>query len=192
MLEYSLHFYNNYTLLFYIWVILAVIIEWPITILILSILATRINLSFFYVYAFAFFWEFLWDILHYLVWRFLKKNIVKDKEFELFEKIEKKLINHSLFDKLIVIKYTPPITSIWLLYLGFQKTNFKKFLINITVFSTFNSLIITLIWYYFWAYFADKNELKYIIIWIMFGFLLLYLLIKIISYYFVKHILNGK
>lgn len=192
MLEYSLLFYNNYTFLFYIWIILAVIIEWPITILILSILATKINLSFFYVYAFAFFWEFLWDILHYFVWRFFKKNIVKDKEFKIFEKIEKKLVNHSLFDKLIVIKYTPPITSIWLLYLGFQKTNFKEFLINITIFSTFNSLIVTLIWYYFWAYFANKNELKYIIIWIMFGFLLLYLLIRVISYYFVKNILNGK
>ncbi len=192
MLEYALHFYNTYTSIFYIILFFAVIFEWPITILTLSIIAPTINISILSVYIFAFIWELLWDTFHYVVWRFYKKNFTKDKKFELFEKIESKIRDESIFEKLLVIKYTPPITSIWLFYLWFQRTNFKKFLLSITIFWLLNSLIITLIWYNFWVYFANQERLEYIVAWVMFWFLLLYLLIRLIRTYFIKNILNGK
>lgn len=191
MLDYTLNFYNNYSIIFYILLVIAVILEWPITIFTISLLATRFGFPFVFVLFFAFIWEFLWDLLHYFIWRLFKKNIFKDKKFILFEKIEKKLENHSLFDKVAVIKYTPPITSIWFLYLGFQKINIKSFIKNILILAILNSLIITLLWYNFWKLFINKDDFKYIIFWLMFSFLILYFFLKIISFYFVKNILKN-
>lgn len=192
MLDYALHFYNNYTVIFYILLIITVILEWPITILTLSLLSTTFWFSFIFVYIFAIIWELFWDILHYILWRFFKQNIFKNKNFEILERTEEKLKNHSLFDKLIVIKYTPPITSIWLIYLWYNKVDFKKFLKNIVIFSFLNWFLITFIWFYFWKYFVNKDDFKYLIIWLLFSFLLLYFLIKIISSYFIKKVLNDK
>lgn len=192
MLDYALNFYNNYTVIFYILLIITVILEWPITILTLSLLSTTFWFSFIFVYIFAIIWELFWDILHYILWRFFKQNIFKNKNFKLLEKTEEKLKNHSIFDKLIVIKYTPPITSIWLIYLWYQKVDFKSFLKNIVIFSIINWFLITFIWFYFWKYFVNKEDFKYLIIWLLFSFLLLYFLIKIVSSYFIKKVLNDK
>lgn len=192
MLDYALNFYNSYTIIFYILLIIAVILEWPITILILCLLAPKFWFSFIFILIFAFLWEFLWDLMHYFIWRFFKKNIFKDKNFVFFEKIEKKLEKHSLFDKLVVIKYTPPITSIWLIYMWFQKIDIKKFIKNIFIFSVLNSILIVFIWFNFWKYFVNSNDFKYLIIWILISFLLVYLLLKLITSYFIKNILDEK
>jgi membrane protein DedA with SNARE-associated domain len=192
MLDYALNFYNNYTTIFYILLVVSVIIEGPITILTLSFLAPKFWFSFILIYFFSFIWEFTWDLIHYFIWRYFKKNIFKDKNFKLLEKIENKLKYHSLFDKLIVIKYTPPITSIGLIYLWFQKVKLKRFIQNVVVFSLFNWILITFIWYYFWILFVNNSDLKYIIIWFMLSFLIIYFLSKIIASYFVKKILNEK
>lgn len=192
MLDYALNFYNNYTVIFYILLIITVILEWPITILTLSLLSTSLWFSFIFVYIFAIIWELFWDILHYILWRFFKQNTFREKNFKLLEKIEEKLKNHSLLDKLIVIKYTPPITSIWLIYLWYHKVKFKDFLKNIIIFSLINWFIITFIWFYFWKYFINKDEFNYLIMWLLFSFLLLYFLIKIVGSYIVKKILNDK
>lgn len=192
MLDYALQFYNNYTIIFYILLIIAVILEWPITILTLSLISPKFWFSFSLIYIFSILWEFFWDLLHYFLWRFFKTNIFKNKNYILFEKIEKKLEKHSLFDKLVVIKYSPPITSIWLLYMWFQKISIKKFILNVILFSLLNWLIITFIWFYFWQYFLNESDFKYLIMWILFCFLFVFLIIKLISYYLVKNILNGK
>lgn len=192
MLEYALAFYNNFTIIFYILLIIAVIFEWPIVILTLSLLAPKFWFSFFFIYFISIVWEIFWDLLHYFVGRFFKKNIFKDKKFLLFEKIEKKLEKHSLFDKLLVIKYTPPITSFWLIYMWFQKINAKKFINTVIIFSLFNWLIITSIWYHFWKYFISTDDLKFLIFWLLFSFLIVYFVIKIISSYLIKNILNEK
>jgi len=188
MFEYAILFYNNHELLFYLFLIIAVIIEWPITILALSLVAVNLWISFLVVFIFSFIWEFIWDILHYIIWRFFKTNIFKNKKFSLLEKIEKKLEKHSLFDKLIVIKYTPPITSIWLLYMWYNKINLLKFIKNISVFAIINWLIITSIWYNFWYFFKDKVDMNYLIITLFLSFLIFYFLVKYITKYIIKKI----
>lgn len=192
MLDYALSFYNNYTVIFYILLVITVILEGPITILTLSLLAPKFWFSFLIIYSFWFIWEFFWDLAHYAVWRFFKKSFSKDKNYSVFEKVESKLINHSLFDKIVVIKYFPPVTSIWLIYLWFIKTNIYKFIKNILVFSILNSLIITRVWFNFWILIKDKQSFEYIIIWIMLCLLFLYIIFKFISSYIVKKYLNGK
>lgn len=190
MLDYALHFYNNYTIIFYILLLVWVILEWPIIILTLSLLAPKFWFTFAFICVFSFLWEFWWDFLHYMIWRFFKKNVFRDKKFNIFEKIEKKLENHSLMDKLIVIKYTPPITSIGLIYLGFQKTNFKSFMNNWAILALFNAILITSIWYNFGSLIKDKNDFEYLLMGLMFSFLLFYMLVKVITSYFIKKILN--
>lgn len=192
MLDYALQFYQNYIIIFYILLIIWVILEWPIIILTLSLLAPKFGLTFLFICLFSFIWEFIWDILHYIIWRFFKKNILKEKNFSLFKKFEKKLEHHSLMDKLIVIKYTPPITSIWLIYLWFQKTHFKKFLKNGAILAIFNAILITSIWYNFWKYFVIQDDFKYLIIWLMLCFLILYMSVKVTTNYLIKKILNAR
>ena len=190
--EFILNFYNSYTLVFYILFLWFVIIEWPITILVLSWFAPTIGMWVISIYIMAFLWEFLWDILHYMFGRLFKINICKNKNFHIFEKIEKKIEHYSLFDQIAVIKYIPPITSIWLIYLWFQKINVKKFLKNVSIFALINSFIFTFIWYFFWKYVSSEQNLKYIIVWLLLAILCLYILVKTIKTYLVTHILNEK
>lgn len=192
MLEYAISFYNNYTVIFYLLLITAVVVEWPITILTLSMLAPKLEIPFLVIYVLAFSWEFFWDLLHYVIWRFFKKNILKNKSFKTLEKAEEKLKNHSLFDKLIVIKYTPPITSIWLLYLWFNKTDFKEFSKYILLISLFNWIVISFIWLNFWVFLKDNANLEYILMWIMFSLVILYLSMRVIWKTVLWRILKNK
>jgi hypothetical protein len=192
MIEYALQFYNNYTIIFYCILLVAVIFEWPIIILTLSLLAPKFWFTFIFICVFSLLWEFWGDLLHYFIWRVFKRNIFSDKNFSIFSKIEKKLENHSLMDKLIVIKYTPPITSIGLIYLWFQKTDFRSFVKNWFILAVFNAIIITSIWYNFWLLIKDKNDFEYLIMWLMLTFLIFYMLVKITSSYLIKKILNER
>jgi len=187
MLDYAIHFYNSYTILFYIFLVIAVILEWPITILALSLLSWKLWIGFFTILIFAFIWDFVWDLLHYIVWRFFKNKILK-KDFSLVQKVENKLKWHSLIDKLIVIKYTPPITSLWLLYLWYAKTNFKQFIKAGVIISIISSIFITSIWYNFWYLFKDENDFRYLIILLFLSFVVFYFLLRVITKYLIKKI----
>ena len=187
MLELALHFFNNYTIFFYILLTISVIIEWPIIILWLSLIAPKLWFWFFEILFFAFIWDFWGDLLHYFIWKFFKNKIAK-KNFSVIKKIEKKLKKHSLLDKLIVIKYTPPITSIGLLYLWYTKISLKKFIKNDIILSIFSSIFITSIWYNFWNYFKDNNNFGYFIILLFFSFIVFYIFLKLITKYLIKKI----
>ncbi len=192
MIDYALNFYDNYTFISYILLLIAVVIEGPITILTLSLFASRLWFSFILIYFLAFLWEFLWDLLNYSIWRFFKKNIFKDKKFIIFENIEKKIENHPLFDKIVVIKYTPFVVAVWLMYLWFQKTNIKEFMKNISLLALIDSFAITFIWFHLWKFLIDKSDFKYIMFWVMLSFLIIFFLFRTITSYFVKRIINEK
>jgi len=192
MIDYALNFYNNFTFIFYILLLVALVLEGPITILTLSLFASRLWFSFIFIYFLAFLWEFLWDLLNYSIWRFFKKNLFKNKNFIVFENIEKKIETHPLFDKIIVIKYTPFVVAIWLMYLWFQKINIKEFMKNISLLALIDSFAITFIWFHLWKFLIAKDDFKYIIFWLMLSFLIIFFLFRIITFYFVKRIINEK
>jgi len=54
MFEFALSFYNNHLLLFYLFLIIVAILEGPITILALSLVAINFEISFFEVLIFSF------------------------------------------------------------------------------------------------------------------------------------------
>lgn len=192
MFDYALSFYDNHLLLFYLFLIIAVILEGPITILAFSLIAVKFKISFFEVLIFSFIWEFFWDLLHYTIWRFFIWNIFKYKNFSILKKIQKKLKNNSLFEQLLVIKYTPIITNIWLLYLWYKKTNLIVFIKTVSIFAIINGIIITSIWFNFWYLFKDTSDFSYFIVLLFLAFLLFYFLIKIISKYVIKNFINKK
>jgi len=188
MFEYALQFYNNYMILFYLFLILAAIFEWPVTILAFSLFAVKLNVGFFEVLIFTFIGEFFGDILHYMVWRYFRIGNFRNKKLSILKKIKNKLDWYSLLSLLVVIKYTPPITSIGLLYLWRQKTNFFKFIKNISIFAIFNWLIITTIGYNFGYLFKDKWDFMYLIIALFLSFILFYFIVKVIIKNVVKKI----
>jgi len=192
MLDYVLHFYNNYTIVFYLLVIFVAIIEWPIIIFGLSLMAWKIWISFISLYLISFFWDFVWDMLHYFFWRFLAKKLENKKDYSLIEKFNKQLEGHSLFDKLLVIKYTPPITSIWLFYLWYKERDILKFAKNDALIVWFNSLIITFIWYNFWNLFVNDKDFVWFLMWFFFSAVVFYIIIKFLAKFIINKIYNGK
>lgn len=59
MLEYAMSFYENYTIIFYSLAVIAVILEWPITVLAIStFLAPKYGISFFLDFCFGFYLRF--------------------------------------------------------------------------------------------------------------------------------------
>lgn len=192
MLEYILHFYTNYTILFYILVVIIAIIEWPIIILALSLVAWKLWFSYFLLYSISFLWDFIWDMIHYWVWRFFSKRYENKQEFKILQDMNKKLEGHSLFDKLIVIKYTPPITSIWLIYLWYKEKNIWKFMKNDAWIVIFNALFITAIWYHFWNMFVNNDDFTYFMMLFFFSLALFYIWLKFITKYLIKKIYDDK
>ncbi len=192
MLDYILQFYNNYTIFFYVVVIFIAIIEWPIIILWLSLIAGKLWFSFIFLYIISFLWDFLWDIVHFFIWRLFSKKYKNRKEFEIIQKLSNRLEKHSLFDKLIVIKYSPPLTSIWLIYLWYKEKKVSKFIINDALLVAVNSLFITFIWFYFWSVFKNNNDFSNILILFFFSIVIFYIWLKYMTKYLIKKIINGK
>jgi hypothetical protein len=192
MLDYILQFYNNYTIIFYFLLILIAIIEWPIIVLALSLLSAKLWFSYIFLFFISFMWDFIWDMIHYFIWRFFSKKFENKKDFKIIENINKKLEKHSLFDKIIVIKYTPPITSIWLIYLWYKEKNVFNFMKNIVPVIWFNSFIITFVWFYFWYLFVDNENFSYFIMVFFLSLAILYLWTKFITKYLIKKIYNDK
>ncbi len=190
MIDYIIHFYLNYKIIFYLLLIIWVIIEGPIIILSLCLLAPKFGFGFFEILFFAFLWDFIWDLFHFLFARFFR-NKFKNKDFWIIKNLEKKLRKHSLLDKLIIIKYTPPITSLWLLYLWFSNTSFKKYLKNSIYLSVFTSLFITFIWYNFGYLFSKQDNFYYFIILLFLSFVLFYFLFKLLRKYLLKKIYDS-
>lgn len=180
-INYAITFYENYKIIFYLIIFIAVILEWPITVLSLAIFAPKLGIWFPTIFLFAFLWDFLWDSLHFFVWRFVKWIVSKNKNFSKVEKLFKKIENYSFFDKLIIIKYTPPITSIWLLYMWFTKIWVKEFLLKNWVLCLTSAIILSSLWIFIGEKFADnENILIYLFIAIWAILITVYFLSKLI------------
>lgn len=186
MLEFAISFYENYTIFFYILAIIAVILEWPLTVLaISSFLAPKYGISFFWIFLLAFIWDFFWDLLHFYIWRFWKNIHSKIEKNKNFWKIIQKIDNYSITDKIILIKYTPPITSIWLIYLWATKMKLKNFLKIDILFCLISSFVVSIIWYFLWKWLQNETNISKIIfivwIWIIFTYFIFKISFKIIT-----------
>lgn len=188
MIDFAISFYNDYLVLFYLIVIIAVILEWPIVILTLTLLSAKLEIPFFVLIILALIWDFWWDLLHFFAWKIFHKKFEKSKKLKKFENFKEKINNFPLFEKLIIIKYTPPITSIWLIYLwlNWEKTwNFIKYDFPLCLFSSF---LVLFIWYNFSEYFKNTDNLTYFFLAVWFSIFTLVFLSKFIIKIILKKI----
>lgn len=171
-----------------------VIIEWPITILVLSLSASKLGLSFEFLFMLSIFGDLWGDIIHYVIWMYSQKKIAKYKKEnnKYLVWIEKKLHDKSLLDMLIVIKYFPPVTSLWLLFIWYKRTDFKKFLLINGTIVLANSLFIVTIGYFFGHYFLNSTSISHFITGVMISFAVIYFTIKYVKRFIVKKITNDK
>lgn len=191
-----IYLHSEHFLLFYAVLIVILILEWPITILSISILAPKLWFWFPTIFILSFLWDLLWDLLFFIIWRFIwvnffTKNESKKSKFDYIKKLEKQLKKHNFLDLLIVIKYTPPITSLGLIYLWFRNYSFKKFIWYSASLICFSSLIITSVWYFFWDKLKDSWNFWELITYFLIAFMIFYFIIKfwtkaIINYIFKK------
>ena len=176
----------QYQFIFYILLVVAVVIEWPITIIALSLLAPNLWIGFIFVYIFSFLGDFIWEVAHFYFWRIFqgfKKS--KDNDAKI-QKLNNFIDSHQLIDTLVLIKYTPPLTSIGLLYLGSYLKKPYNFLVLDALLVATSSLIITTIWMYFWSTVHQYQHPVYIVAILLFAFALIYFTLRIISHYYLK------
>lgn len=188
MLEYAISFYNNFTILFYLIITIAVILEWPIVILTLILVSSKLGLPFYTIFILAFIWDFWWDLIHFLVWKFTKNFFLKKKKFQKIENLNKKIEKLSLIEKLLIIKFTPPITIIWLVYLWASKISLFELIKKDFFICIFSSTLIVLIWTKFWEYFKNSDNLALFLFLIWFAIFLLTFITKLIWKFLIKKI----
>lgn len=163
MLEYALTFFNAYPVLFYILLVVAVILEGPITILAISLLADRLGLQYIDILFFAFLWDFWGDSLHFFVGRNFRNFVQNRKNIGRLKYLYRKMDSYNFFEKLLVIKYTPPITSIGLLYFWSSKISTYDFITRDALVCFISSIIISGLGYYFGGLFhGTKHEVLYL------------------------------
>nr|MDD3719977.1 hypothetical protein [Candidatus Gracilibacteria bacterium] len=194
LLDYIIGLYNNHEVIFFILLVFIIAIESRITIFGLVILSPKLGLNFLDIYLFLFFGELLGDTIHYGFGRFFSKFFINNKQenkVSYVKNLQEKLKDKPTFDLLMIIKYTPPITSIGLIYLGFEKYNFKKFILNDLILLFFSSTIITSILFYFGGLLKNNDNLTLFFSEVLIVFMIIFLTIKYISKFIIKKILKN-
>lgn len=201
--NYIFSFHSEHYAIFIILLFIGVVIEWPLIIFSISLLATKLGFGFWEILVISFLWDITGDIMYFHIWKYIwSKFIRKNKNNEIIDsneakkqetenkylaKIDKAINENHIFETLLMIKYTPPITLLWLIYLWYKKIKLKKFVIWVLPIVVFNSLLITSLWYFFWKYFVNKDDFYHTIIYIFCGFGLLYFITKFLPKLFTKN-----
>ena len=173
MLDFALSFASQHTFLFYSLVLIALLLEGPIVIFTLTALSWPLQIPLWMIFILAVFGDAGGDILHFLAGKYTKKLISKipfltkiQIKNQTFLSFYKKIHNYPLLEKLIIIKYTPPITSAGLLYLGSSGLKFYDFLKNTLPLCLISSIIVFSIWVFFSSRTSFSNHIELI----LFGF----------------------
>lgn len=180
MLDFALSFATQHTFLFYSLVLIALLLEGPIVIFTLTALSWPLQIPLWMIFILAVFGDAGGDILHFLAGKYTKNLISKIPFFtkiqiknQTFLSFYKKIHNYPLLEKLIIIKYTPPITSAWLLYLGSSGLNFYRFLKSTLPLCFFSSIIVVTIWVFFSTRTSFSNHIEFVLFSLGVGIFLL-------------------
>lgn len=112
--------------LFYLIFFIIALIEGPIISFTLGYFSNIYDFNLLLIYFIAFLGDFIGDILHYFLGRYFNNiKFIHQKIKWIKVKPKKKLFFNILF-----LKLTPPLTSAGLLYIGYKKINFRKFVLN--------------------------------------------------------------
>ena len=192
MLEYALSFYQEYTRIFYILIAIVVLLEGPIIILTLTILSPQLWIWIPFLFFLSLFWDFWGDLLHFLLGKYWEKLFPNKRrswaKSPTFQKLTKTIDNYPLLEKLIIIKYTPPITSIGLIYLWVSKVKMFDFIKKDFPLCLLSTIVVIYIGFYFGQYFNTKTNFWWLIFWIWLGILTTITLSRLIWKFLLKKI----
>jgi membrane protein DedA with SNARE-associated domain len=167
--------------LFFLILIIFLIFEGPWVLLILAALAPKLGLSFWHIYLLSVLGDLLGDVMRYGIGRYannltyIKQRVEKLPTIKL---IDEKIENNKLLDVLILVKYSPIVATLGLMYLGYKKIDFKQFLIYVTVMIAIYSFILSFVGYYFGKVFAGTDNFSYFVIGLSVGIIILYFLTR--------------
>lgn len=162
MLEYALLWYDQYYVFFYALVVLLVLVEWPITILTLTLLAPKLGIGWEELLLLSLVGDFWGDLLHFYVGRYgyqIQKFFKIRFDNRKFKKLQTQIDRYPLLEKLIIIKYTPPLTSLGLVYLGFSSVRVWEFIKYTLPLCVLSSVSIVAGGYLFGAFWSDNGTL---------------------------------
>jgi len=127
----------------YLYLLILTTIEGPITSFVSAWFAAQWVLRIEYVAIIAFLWDIIWDIFLYMIWRLFGK-ISFLKKFQLFSKEQsflKRTLDKSPFLYLLVVKFTPYLSTPSLIYAWSKKMKVRLFVIYSFVISIFVKII---------------------------------------------------
>lgn len=182
MLDYALSRYDQYFVFFYLLLILLLLLEWPITIFTLSLLAPKLNLWPQHLLLLALIGDFGGDLLHFYLGKYghhLQKLFKRTLNSRTITTLKRNIDRYPLLEKLIIIKYTPPLTSAGLIYLGFSQIKTKDFIHYTFPLCLLSSSLIVLLSSFFNTFLINQSTLRVSFLGIG---LSLFLLISLIKY----------
>lgn len=195
MIEFALGFYQNYQRLFYLLLTVAVILEGPIVILTLTSLSWVLSIPLPIVLLFAILWDIWGDVLHFFLGKYGKKFLklipaIKNLKIQNqnFLSFHQKIQNYPLLEKLILIKYTPPITSAGLIYLWSSGLSFRKFIIASLPLCLLSSGLVFIIGLFLSQYLTSQKQIIRFLIGFGISIFLVLRLIRIIGKYLIKKV----
>jgi len=182
---------GNYFILFFI-----LLFEGPIIGFVASYLSSQGFLNIFLVAIIYFLGDLTGDIIHYILGYFISSTHNKffKKRFKFFTKktTSKKLgkihrlVEKKLFLCLVIIKITPPLSSIGLISVGAKKIKFIKFAIYSAIISLMIEIPIILLGYYSGitvsSFLNIQNIYNKLAILLVFLVIILYILKKVKQY----------
>lgn len=189
MLEYLLDIATTSEGLFYGGILIAVLLEGPMVVLSLTILAGKLNLGFWFLFFLSLFGDFGGDLLHFLLGRYGNKLLKYRKLIpkpEKLSQLNEKIKNYPLLEKLIIIKYTPPITTLGLIYLGSTDLQITDFIRNTLPLCTISSLMVLSFGYWFSAFLGEDFPLWWLLLCLWIALFTLVKSIRFLSQYIIK------
>ena len=112
--------------LFYLIFFIIALIEGPIISFTLGYFSNIYDFNLLLIYFIAFSGDFIGDILHYFLGRYFNNIKFIHRKIKKIKVEPKK----KLFFNILLLKLTPPLTSAGLLYVGYKKINFRKFVLT--------------------------------------------------------------
>lgn len=112
--------------LFYLIFFIIALIEGPVISFTVGYFSNIYGFNLLLIYFIAFLGDFIGDILHYFLGRYFNNVKFIHQRIKRIKVEPKK----KLFFNILFLKLTPPLTSAGLLYIGYKKVGFRKFVLN--------------------------------------------------------------
>lgn len=185
----------------YIFLFVALIIEWPIVGFVGGEYISQGKLNFYLFAALAILWDIVWDVFLYFCWRFFYKRKYIDR-FHIIKKVKNYIIEKRFLEKLLanypfffflIVKITPYLSTPSLFSVWMKKYHFWKFLFFSILISCVVKAVYISLWYLWWISLAKLKLIQEwraeFVLFVIIG-IALFCLLKFLLKKFSKELIN--